>query len=220
MSAELIHALEDTLARPACQFLRIDRSAASELLAILKPQAREDAQPVAWMRITSGQVTDLTWIERPGYRPLYFAPPAPEAETKEQLAKRLIGEVVAEEKLRAAVEALEPFAKAAQLFDTGKYTNRDASIYRPAAGDDFSLHSGHLLDAAEAAACIREMVDLVSGFVQAEDDARSNPIGGLSLGGLMDCRDNSGCVYQSAHLAGLIEKARLLPLPPAPGAEA
>jgi len=72
----------------------------------------------------------------------------------------------------------------------------------------------------EAAACIREMVEIVAGFVSAEDDAKSNPMGGLSLGGLMDGRDNSGCVYQSSSLAALIERARALPLPPAPGAEA
>lgn len=44
-------------------------------------------------------------------------------------------------------KAVEPFAKAGQLFDTGDYAMYDASIYRPAAGDDFSLHSGHLLAA-------------------------------------------------------------------------
>ena len=47
-------------------------------------------------------------------------------------------------------KALEPFAKAGQLFDTGDYAMYDASIYRPAAGDDFSLHSGHLLAARRA----------------------------------------------------------------------
>lgn len=78
----------------------------------------------------------------------------------------------------------------------------------------------HVLDTlTEAAACIREMVEIVAGFVSAEDDAKSNPMGGLSLGGLMDGRDNSGCVYQSASLAALIERARALPLPPAQGAE-
>jgi hypothetical protein len=46
--------------------------------------------------------------------------------------------------------ALEPFAKAAALFDTGDYVNHDACIYRPAAGDEYSLSSGHLL-AAQAA---------------------------------------------------------------------
>lgn len=74
-------------------------------------------------------------------------------------------------------------------------------------------------DLIEAAACIREMVEIVAGFVSAEDDAKANPLGGVSLGGLMDGRDNSGCVYQSASLAALIERARALPLPPAPGAE-
>ena len=46
--------------------------------------------------------------------------------------------------------ALEPFAKAAALFDAGDYVNHDACIYRPAAGDEYSLSSGHLL-AAQAA---------------------------------------------------------------------
>lgn len=43
-----------------------------------QPPAREDAQPVAWMRLLAGQVTDLTCIEREGYLPLYFHP-APDA---------------------------------------------------------------------------------------------------------------------------------------------
>jgi hypothetical protein len=46
--------------------------------------------------------------------------------------------------------ALEPFAKAAALFDTGDYVNHDACIYRPAAGDEYSLSSGHLLAARAA----------------------------------------------------------------------
>jgi len=46
--------------------------------------------------------------------------------------------------------ALEPFAKAAALFDTGDYVNHDACIYRPAAGDEYSLNSGHLLAARRA----------------------------------------------------------------------
>jgi hypothetical protein len=46
--------------------------------------------------------------------------------------------------------ALEPFAKAASLFDTGDYVNHDACIYRPAAGDEYSLNSGHLLAARAA----------------------------------------------------------------------
>ncbi|WP_338575800.1 hypothetical protein V8J38_11405 [Brevundimonas olei] len=43
-----------------------------------QPPAREDALPVAWMRLLAGQVTDLTCIEREGYLPLYFHP-APDA---------------------------------------------------------------------------------------------------------------------------------------------
>jgi len=46
--------------------------------------------------------------------------------------------------------ALEPFAKAAALFDAGDYVNHDACIYRPAAGDEYSLTSGHLLIARAA----------------------------------------------------------------------
>jgi hypothetical protein len=47
-------------------------------------------------------------------------------------------------------EALEPFAKAAALFDAGDYVNHDQCIYRPAAGDEYSLNSGHLLAARAA----------------------------------------------------------------------
>jgi hypothetical protein len=47
-------------------------------------------------------------------------------------------------------EALKPFAKAAVLFDAGDYVNHDACIYRPAAGDEYSLSSGHLLAARAA----------------------------------------------------------------------
>ena len=47
-------------------------------------------------------------------------------------------------------EALEPFAKAAALFCTGDYANHDACIYRPAAGDEYSLSSGHLFAARSA----------------------------------------------------------------------
>lgn len=68
----------------------------------------------------------------------------------------------------------------------------------------------------EAAMALRDLTELVAGFVQDEDDARSNPGGGVSLGGLMDCRDNAGCVYQSAGLAARITKARALTLPSAP----
>lgn len=68
----------------------------------------------------------------------------------------------------------------------------------------------------EVAAALRDLTELLAGFVQDEDDARANPMGGLSLGGLMDCRDNAGCVYQSAGLAARIAKARVLTLPSAP----
>jgi hypothetical protein len=85
--------------------------------------------------------------------------------------------------------------------------------------DDAVLHfagSPLSLLLAEAAAALRDLTELLAGFVQDEDDARSNPLGGVSLGGLMDCRDNSGCVYQSADLAARIAKARVLTLPSAP----
>lgn len=49
MRDDLIKALEDTLARPSCKFLRIDRKAAAELLTLIKSQAHEDAQPVTWL---------------------------------------------------------------------------------------------------------------------------------------------------------------------------
>jgi len=56
--------------------------------------------------------------------------------------------------LMAAVErmrgALKPFAKAATLFDTGDYIYRDANIYRPGAGEEYYLNSGHLLYARAA----------------------------------------------------------------------
>ena len=51
------------------------------------------------------------------------------------------------ERLRGA---LEPFAKAAALFDAEFYVEHDACIYRPAAGDEYSLDSGHLLAARAA----------------------------------------------------------------------
>ncbi|MFN3836734.1 MAG: hypothetical protein ACK4MI_03380 [Brevundimonas sp.] len=55
---------------------------------------------------------------------------------------------------------------------------------------------------------LKEARGLLQGFVDDEDDAVTNPIGGLSLGGLMDARDNLGCVYQSEALAGHISQAR------------
>jgi hypothetical protein len=50
--------------------------------------------------------------------------------------------------------------------------------------------------------------EIIARFVEADGDAKANPMGGLSLGGLMDCRDNSGCVYQSAHLAETLALAQ------------
>lgn len=49
---------------------------------------------------------------------------------------------------------------------------------------------------------------LVERFVAHDADARENPLGGLSLGGLMDARDNSGVVYQSQALADDLTEAR------------
>lgn len=61
MRDDLIKALEDTLARPTCEFLRIDRGAAAELLAILKPPAREDAQPAGDKSV--GQIAYEGWAQ-------------------------------------------------------------------------------------------------------------------------------------------------------------
>lgn len=55
---------------------------------------------------------------------------------------------------------------------------------------------------------LREARGLLQGFIDDEADAVTNPLGGLSLGGLMDARDNSGCVYQSAALADRIAQTR------------
>ena len=96
--------------------------------------------------MVTGEATDL--VARLRERATYdkkFYPPADPMWTE---AATLIEAQAAEiEGLRKAVE---PFAKAGQLFDTGDYAMYDASIYRPAAGDDFSLHSGHLLAARRA----------------------------------------------------------------------
>ncbi len=71
----------------------------------------------------------------------YRNPEGPEAaDTLERQAAEI-------ERLRGA---LWPFAKAAALFDAGDYVNHDACIYRPAAGDEYSLSSGHLLAARAA----------------------------------------------------------------------
>ena len=104
MRDDLIKALEDTLARPTCEFLRIDRGAAAELLALLKPPTREDAQPVASAYRVRPEMNDpeewtlmhperaFDYLDRPGWetQPLYTHP-APDA-------------------LRVAVEALERIA--------------------------------------------------------------------------------------------------------------
>lgn len=55
---------------------------------------------------------------------------------------------------------------------------------------------------------VERMRGLVADFVRCEDDAKQNPAGGLTLGGLMDCRANTGEVYQSADLAEVILRAR------------
>jgi hypothetical protein len=70
--------------------------------------------------------------------------------------------------------ALEPFAKAAALFDTGDYVNHDACIYRPAAGDEYFLSSGHLL-AARAALTGEDTATLgLSGKTQTDARTRGD----------------------------------------------
>lgn len=51
--------------------------------------------------------------------------------------------------------ALEPFAKAGDLFAKYENGNRDALIYAPAAGKEYYLDSGHLLDARAAIAAAK-----------------------------------------------------------------
>jgi hypothetical protein len=63
-------------------------------------------------------------------------------------------------------------------------------------------------DGPEAADEIERLRALLGRFAAHDDDARQNPLGGVSLGGLMDCRDNSGCVYQSQALADDLAAAR------------
>jgi hypothetical protein len=84
----------------------------------------------------------------------------------------------ADERQAAEIErlrgALGPFAKAAALFDTGDYVNHDACIYRPAAGDEYSLSSGHLL-AARAALTGEDTATLsLSGKTQTDDRTRGD----------------------------------------------
>lgn len=76
--------------------------------ALCKPQAREEAQPVAWVVRKGLSTGSLFYTERgqnadlPDGTLLYTTPPAPEAE-----------------KLRGAVEALEPFAEIAGRYLAG-----------------------------------------------------------------------------------------------------
>ena len=60
----------------------------------------------------------------------------------------------------------------------------------------------------EAADEIERLRGLLGRFVAHDEDARQNPLGGVSLGGLIDCRDNTGCVYQSQALADDLAAAR------------
>lgn len=59
----------------------------------------------------------------------------------------------------------------------------------------------------EGSGMLEESAGLLRRLLENEADAKNNPMGGLSLGGLMDCRDNNGCVYQSADLADVISRS-------------
>lgn len=81
--------------------------------------------------------------------------------------------------------------------------------------EDWHMYPAHVALSTEAAQALRSlqaeverMRGLVADFVRCEDDAKQNPAGGLTLGGLMDCRANTGEVYQSADLAEVILRAR------------
>lgn len=86
------------------------------------------------------------------------------------------------------------------------------------AADDFADHATPIEGDGPTATLLREAADMIAelkeargllqGFVDDENDAVTNPLGGLSLGGLMDGRDNSGCVYQSAALEDRIIQTR------------
>lgn len=54
---------------------------------------------------------------------------------------------------------------------------------------------------------LEEAVGLLRRLLASEADAQANPTGGLSLGGLMDSRDNNGCVYQSADLEDILTRS-------------
>jgi hypothetical protein len=99
---------------------------------------------------------------------------------------------------------LDALEKLADAFDSGAYSTSGAMARTYGAG-------GKIRAAQDIKALIAELKEargLIAGFVADEDDAVTNPLGGLSLGGLMDARDNSGCVYQSAALADRITQAR------------
>lgn len=67
-----------------------------------------------------------------------------------------------------------------------------------------------ILQAEPKAPDAAEVVDLLREFVRADDDAKVNPVGGLTIGGLADARDNTGCIYQSQQLADALTKARAM----------
>lgn len=75
-------------------------------------------------------------------------------------------------------------------------------------GDAFAEIDAKVSEIERLTAELKEAVGLLRVFVEADDDAQRNPAGGLSLGSLMDARDNHGAVYQSAYLAGGLSVAR------------
>ncbi|WP_024354181.1 hypothetical protein [Brevundimonas naejangsanensis] len=137
-----------------------DRADVSEIAAKInatialraQPPARDDAQPVAWRveyRMPNGRMSGVQLF---GTRAaVEFA----QEEASQPTTVSAIYTHPAPDALRVAVEALEPFAKAGELFDTGKYQQHDAAIYSPAAGRDFNIHSGHLLKARQALAALQ-----------------------------------------------------------------
>lgn len=109
-----------------------------------QPQAREDAQPVAWVVRKGLSTGSLFYTERgqnadlPDGTLLYTTPPAPEAE-----------------KLRVAVEALEPFA--AVMADIGE-SEDDADSFRNPRRDyakSQGISVGHIRRASQALAALQ-----------------------------------------------------------------
>jgi len=114
------------------------------------PQAREEAQPVAYEIVSYDIYPGSVWIpvnEADEYRakygcvlrPLYTTPPAPEAEN-----------------LRVAVEALEPFA--AVMADIGE-SEDDADCFRNPSRDHAKsqgISVGHIRMAAKALAALQQ----------------------------------------------------------------